>query len=142
MEKINSIELTINDLPPRKLGNKGLSQFANESGQIVHVNNLRREFSNYMKNKFIPIGDDKFGIEARIDIYFKTNKLKLYGDLDNYISGILDCLQKCDHSNSEVMYKNIGLISDDIYIDRVLAFKYFNSIKNYYTIRLNVFERQ
>lgn len=141
METPNSIYLKIEGLPPRKT-NFGYSLFNEKSAQTKYVNNLRKEFDIHKSNILVPyFSNDIFGIEVIINIYFKTNQIKLNGDLDNYISGIFDCLQKYNNINSTVINKDFGLILDDIYIDRVSAYKSYNSEKDYFTIQITRFEK-
>jgi len=120
------IEILIENIPPKKHGEKSMWDNPTESKRIV---SLRKELFNRIKTPL------KGFIKLELNLYVPKNKLESIGDLDNFITGICDALQKSHMrinkfnslfdkpENKSIHPQKISFIENDSKITSIIANK-------------------
>jgi len=124
------IEFEVDDIPPKKDGSKSMWAKECEAKKIV---SLRKRAIEKIKseNVDIPISNR---LKLKICIYLPNEKLETTGDLDNFITGICDALQKVhgnvnkwdkifDQPENDDINPTISIISNDSKIISIIAMK-------------------
>ncbi|MFH1311498.1 MAG: hypothetical protein ABIH65_03780 [Nanoarchaeota archaeon] len=135
------VELVVNDIPPKKHGEKSMWDNKTEAKRIV---SLRKEFFNQFKTIL------RGYLQLEFTLYVPKKRLENIGDLDNFITGVCDALQKShfrikkfDGIFSKQENKNIhpekrNFIENDSKILSIIAKKKITTKeKPYYTLVLN-----
>ena len=145
------INFKVEGIPPKKDGANSMWGKEKEAERIIR---LRKEVLKEIKKQGIITPINSF-MNFTIEIYLPSNKIESAGDLDNFITGICDGLQKANNSSKKLIIHDffekenkdinpaISFIENDSKIISIFAKKFPSESKEeYYEITLETIGKE